>query len=147
MRRLHLLTLALAASATGLGCGSTGPADLVQDEALDPAALTILPRVTTLGGGSSIRLTANLQNADGSTTAPTGVAWRTTDAAIASVDGTGLVHGLSAGRVEILASWGDSRGSSLVTVLEERKTKPAPECFETSTTEAAATIPNTDGCK
>jgi len=147
MHVLHSLALALAASATGLACGSTGPAGLVQDEALDPAALTILPSVTTVGGGRSIRLSAKLQNADGSTTAPAGVAWQTTDAAVASVDGTGLVHGLRAGRVEILASWGESRGSSLVTVIEEGKPKPAPECFEASTIEAAATIPNNDSCK
>jgi uncharacterized protein YjdB len=123
MRTLSLLTLVVATTVAGMGCQSGASLEPRSDP--DPiTTLTVLPSVTLLDGGKSLRLTAKVRQADGSLTSPADVAWSSADGAIASVDAGGVVHGLRAGRVQIVATWHDSRGSSLVTVLEAVAKKP-----------------------
>ena len=123
MRTLPLLTLVFATIAAGLGC-QTG-ASLEPPSDPDPiTTLTVLPSVTLLDGGKTLRLTAKVRQADGSLTSPADVAWSSADGTIASVDAGGIVYGWRAGRVQIVATWHDSRGSSLVTVLEPVAKKP-----------------------
>ncbi len=129
MRTLSLLTLVLASAVVNLGCGGddiTTPPD-------DTPAFTVLPKVTALDQGRSLRLAAWLKNSNGSLDTPTGVTWESANAAIASVDGTGVVHSLQPGRVQILAKWHDERSSSLVTVLKAAAKKPRPECLDKGT--------------
>jgi uncharacterized protein YjdB len=117
MRTLSLLTLVFATTAAGMGCQSG--ASLAPPSDPDPiTTLTVLPSVTLLDGGKSLRLTAKVRQADGSLTSPADVAWSSADGAIASVDAGGVVFGWRAGQVQIVATWHDNRGSSLVTVLE-----------------------------
>jgi uncharacterized protein YjdB len=123
MRTLPLLTLVFATIAAGLGCQSGASLEPPADPG-PITTLTVLPSVTLLDGGKSLRLTAKVRQADGSLTSPPDVAWSSADGAIAAVDAGGIVYGWRAGRVQIVATWHDSRGSSLVTVLEPVAKKP-----------------------
>jgi hypothetical protein len=144
MRTLPLLTIVLATAAAGMGCQSGASSPL--EVQTDPAGLTVVPSVTSIGNGTSFRLVAKVRQPDGSTTTPPDVIWLSGNGAIASVDGTGLVQGLSAGRVQIVATWHDSRGSSLVTVLEPVIKKPPPRCLEQGTAGAGSEIPQGGEC-
>lgn len=148
MRTLPLLTLVLATAAAGMGCQSG--ASLVAPD--DPeSTLTVLPTITSVDGGKTLRLTAKVRQPDGTITSPADIAWRSGDDAIASVDGGGTVLGLRAGQVQIVATWHDSRGFSLVTVLEPVAQKPdgkqpKPQCTEKGVAGAGAEIPNGGTC-
>ena len=116
MRALTLLTIVAAAAASVVGCQSDATAPLVVEPA--PPSLTVIPAVATVGGGSFIRLAARVRNQDGTTSEPTDVRWSSADESIATVGAGGLVQALQAGRVQIVAAWKDSRGSSTVIVAE-----------------------------
>jgi hypothetical protein len=136
MRTLPLLTLVLVTAAAGVGCQSGASLEPPPDAA---PTLTVQPSVTSLDGGKSLRLIAKVHQADGSITSPADVSWSSADGTIASVDGDGIVHGLRSGRVQIVATWHDGRGSSLVTVLEPVTKKPdgknpGPQCLGKSGT-------------
>ena len=122
MRRLPLLSLALATGAAVLGCqtGATSPLELQPDG----PALNVIPSLATLNGGTFLKLTASVRNADGSKSNPADVRWLSADGTIASVAADGMVAGLKEGRVQITATWHDSHGSSLITVLPPVAKKP-----------------------
>lgn len=146
MRTLPLLTLVFATTAAGMGCQSGASLEPPSDPV---TSLTVLPSSTSLDDGTSLRLTAKVREPDGSITSPADVVWSSADGDIASVDAAGMVSGLRAGRVQIVATWHGSRGSSVVTVLETVRKKPngntpVPECLEKAT--AGAGIPKTGTC-
>lgn len=148
MRTLPLLTLVLATAAAGMGCQSGASLEPPADPA---PTLTVRPSITSLDGGKTLRLTAKVRHADGSITSPADITWRSEDGAIASVDASGTVHGLRAGRVQIVATWRDNRGSSLVTVLEPVAQKPEgkepePQCLEKGIAGAGSEIPESGTC-
>jgi Big-like domain-containing protein len=148
MRTLPLLTLVLATAAAGMGCQSGASLEPPADP---ESRLTVLPNITSVDGGKTLRLTARVRQADGSITSPADIAWLSEDGAIASVDAGGTVRGLRAGRVQIVATWHDSRGFSLVTVLEPVGQKPdgkqpKPQCTEKGVAGAAAEIPTGVTC-
>jgi hypothetical protein len=67
------------------------------------------------------------------------------------VDAGGTVRGLRAGRVRIVATWHDSQGFSLVTVLEPVAQKPdgkqsKPQCTEKCAGAGAGMIPEGGTC-
>jgi hypothetical protein len=139
MRTLPLLTLVFATTAAGMGCQSGASLEPPPDQV---TSLTVLPSITSLDGGTSLRLSAKIRQPDGSITSPADVAWSSADSDIASVDAAGMVSGLRAGRVQIVATWHGSRGSSVVTVLEPVRKKPngkapVPKCLEKATASAA----------
>jgi hypothetical protein len=149
MRTLPLLTLVLATAAASMGCQS-GASLEVSD--VPQAALTVLPTITSVDGGKTLRLTAKVRQPDGSITTPADIAWLSEDGAIASVDAGGTVRGLRAGRVQIVATWHDTRGFSLVTVLEPVAGKPdgkqpKPLCTEKGVAGAGAEIPKDGTCQ
>ena len=146
MRTLPLLTLVIATVAAGMACQSEtslGP------PSTPATSLRVLPSAITLGGGKSLRLTATVHNADGSTTRPDGVTWVSADGIVASVDAGGMVLGLQPGQARIIATWQDNRAFSLITVAapdaQKPKSKPRPECLAKSTAEGSE-IPTTDEC-
>ena len=122
MRTVRLLSLAVAAASLVAGCqsGASNPLG-VDHQATSP--LTVAPRYATVDGGQAIRLTATVELPNGSRTTPDDVRWSTADPAIAEVDRYGTVHALQAGRVQIIAEWRDSRGSSLIVVAEQVRKK------------------------
>jgi len=117
MRAARQLSLAFVAAVSLVGCqsGASNPAEP------DPpgSPLTVAPSYARLDGGQVIRLTATLAGPNHSRTAPDNVRWSSADARIATVGQDGTVHALQAGRVQIVAEWQDSRGSSLIQVNEQ----------------------------
>lgn len=146
MRTLPLLTLVLATAAAGMGCQSGASLTAPDDPEV---TLTVRPTITSVDGGKTLRLTAKVRQPDGSFTSPADIAWRSEDDAIASVDAGGTVLGVRAGRVQIVATWRNSRGLSVVTVLEpgaQKGKQPKPQCTEKGAVGAGAEIPNGGTC-
>lgn len=80
--------LVLALSAWLAACeGSTAPEPEI------PASIVITPRVTTLAGDDTMRLTATILTSDGRTVAGRVVAWRSSKPFLVAVDSTGLARG------------------------------------------------------
>ena len=146
MRTSSLLSLVVVSAAAILGCQSDATAPLTVDA--DPVGLTVVPSIATVDGGKLLRLTARLHLPDGSQSTAPNVTWRSADVTIATVGPDGTVQGLRAGRVQIVATWHDIRGSSLVTVVvPPAKGKNASPCLERLEAGTGSGIPPTDpGC-
>jgi len=117
MRTARLLSLAPVAAASVFGCQSGATHSF--EPPPPPPPLTVAPSQATLNGGQAIRLTASVALANGSRTTPDNVRWSSADARIATVGQDGTVHASQAGRVQIIAEWQDSRGSSLIVVADQ----------------------------
>ena len=97
------------------GCGEeskpTRPADPV------PVRIVITPSSGLLTGtGQILRLSATLYDAAGNTLTGIGITWSSSNAAVASVSGDGVVVARSAGTAQITAAAGGLRTSITVTV-------------------------------
>jgi len=136
MRNVRLLSLAVAASVSAFGCGSdTGH---LTDNTDQSSPLTVAPTLATIQGGQALRLVASLHLANGSTSSPDQVRWTSADATIASVDPDGTVRGLRAGRVQIVATWQESRGSSVIVVADQvAKKHPGSGCLALKAAESS----------
>jgi len=140
MRNVRLLSLAVAAAVSAFGCGSDTPGVTGPEQS---SPLTVAPTLATLQGGQALRLVASLHLANGSTSSPDQVRWTSADATIASVDPDGTVRGLRAGRVQIVATWNDSRGSSLIVVADQvAKKHPGSGCLALKATESSIPLCN-----
>ena len=111
--RLTTLPLCLALIAPVLvSCGgdsSSGPA---------ATSIKVSPDAPTIRVGESVTLTATPVDASGNVVGVNGqIAWSSSAAAVATVDNTGKVTGVSAGTADITASIGQVSGSTRVTVL------------------------------
>jgi hypothetical protein len=145
MRTSSLFSLVVLTAAATLGCQSDATAPLTVES--DPAALTVAPSIATVDGGKFLRLTASLHLPDGSKATAPDVSWRSADGSIATVGPDGIVQGVRSGRVQIVATWHDSRGSSLITVLDPAaKGKKPGHCIQRLETETGSGIPTDDGC-
>ncbi|MEP6689301.1 MAG: Ig-like domain-containing protein, partial [Gemmatimonadales bacterium] len=135
MRTLHSLTLVALVAAATLGCQSNAmaPSGTTGGGSTDELTLTVAPSVATIDGGKVMKLTATLRHPDGSISAAADASWQSADGQIATVAADGTVQGLRAGRVQIVATWHDSRGSSVVTVREPVIKKGPPRCIEPRT--------------
>ncbi|NIR03064.1 MAG: hypothetical protein GTN78_23140 [Gemmatimonadales bacterium] len=112
------------ATATAAGNGTTtirverdgfsADATLTVDQQV--AAVAVSPATASVLESFTRQLTATPQDARGNTVAGKSVAWSTSDAAVASVDGTGLVTGEAAGTATITASSEGFDGTSVITV-------------------------------
>ncbi len=152
MRTLHSLTLVALVAAATLGCQSDAtapslPSGTSGNGLTDGLTLTVAPSVATIEGGKVMKLTATLHHPDGSTSAAADVSWQSADGRIAAVATDGTVQGLRAGRVQIVATWHDSRGASLVTVREPVTKKDPPRCIGPRTGAEGAGIPKTAACE
>jgi uncharacterized protein YjdB len=143
VRNARFLSLTLVAAISAAGCQSDATAPPAPPA--DPAPLTVAPSVATLQGGQAVRLIASVHLANGSTTKPEGVKWASADASIASVGPDGTVAAVRAGQVQIVASWEDSRGSSLIVVAEQVR-KKGSDCLVNLEEGTGSSIPGTAGC-
>jgi Big-like domain-containing protein len=126
MRTVRLLSLAVVTAVSVIGCQSGAENPLtVTEEAPSPLAVT--PSLATLDGGQAVQLSASLTLPNGSQFTPDNVNWSSGDDAIAAVGPDGTVRGLRAGRVQIIATWQDRRGSSLI-VVTDQVAKKRPAC-------------------
>lgn len=126
MRLLPLLSTVVLQVAVFTACSDTTAPDTTSHAAPDPGVLSlaVIPSFAFVDGGKVLKLTAKLRHSDGSYSEPAGVTWSTGDGTIATVNGSGLVQGLRAGRTQILASYQQSRASSVVTVMDPVIKKP-----------------------
>ncbi|HEY0019368.1 MAG TPA: Ig-like domain-containing protein [Longimicrobium sp.] len=120
MRRNGVFSLMLVAA---LGCNGSGTdPDPDPDPEPDPVptAMTVSPAGPTVADGATRQLTASVTDQRGAvmTTFPGGasIAWTSGDAAVASVDGSGLVTALRPGAAWIRASVGAVADSTRLTV-------------------------------
>ncbi|PWD51678.1 hypothetical protein C8046_14515 [Serinibacter arcticus] len=88
-----------------------------------PTAVTVTPTATQLEAGATAQLSASIAPA----AADQAVTWRTSDAAVATVDAAGLVTALAAGTAEITAtSVADGTKAASATVTVTTQAPPAP---------------------
>jgi uncharacterized protein YjdB len=99
--------------------GVIGEASLTIGSTAPPkaASVTVSPAAVAVEAGSTTQLSASVFDSDGKAMATT-LIWSSTNATVATVDGTGLVTGKAAGTVTIRATAGDVVGESAVTVLD-----------------------------
>src|SRR5205823_6201730 len=92
------------------------------------ASVSVTPPSATVLAGQSVQLTATPQDANGNTLSGRVGTWSSSSASVATVTGSGLVTGVTAGSATITATSEGQSGTSTITV-----TGPAPGCI-TSTT-------------
>jgi hypothetical protein len=114
-RPLFLLPFLLVLLVPGCKDDTAGPGRVV-------TTITVTPENPSVADGATLQLTATLRDQHGQpfTTLPAGVsvAWSSGDAAVAAVNGSGLVTGERPGQAEITASAGGASGSTAATVTQ-----------------------------
>jgi len=126
MRLLPFLSTVVLQVAVFTACSDTTAPDPQSPAAPDPGvlSLSVIPSAAIVDGGKLLKLTAKLHHSDGTYSQPAGVTWSSGDGTIATVNGAGLVQALRAGSTQIVASYQQSRASSVVTVMDPVIKKP-----------------------
>ena len=84
------------------------------------SALDVTPAAATLVAvGDTVRLVAKAFDANGHRVAGTEVSWRSSEASVAAVDGSGLVTAVANGTANIMATAGGASGTAAVTVTQQ----------------------------
>ena len=95
----------------------TEPTDPTEPSEPTVTGLSVSPDAVSLDVGGTQQLVATADLSDGSTRDVTGVAeWTSTDAAVATVDASGLVTALGTGSTTVTATFEGVQGSTEVTV-------------------------------
>ena len=76
------------------------------------ASVEVSPSAETIGLGSTLQLTAEGFEENGEAVEGAEFSWESSDAAVATVDGSGLVTGVGEGMARIAAAVGDIRATS-----------------------------------
>ena len=109
---------------TAAGAGAT-TVTATADSVSGSAAVTVMqsagsvvvsPPSATVAPGDTVRLSAEALDANGHPVAGAEFAWSSSDASVATVDGSGLVTGVGEGSATVTAAAGDVRGTSEITV-------------------------------
>lgn len=103
-------------------CGGDSPtAPPPQPVPLRPTTVTVSPATAELTAlGETVQLSAEAFDANGHAVAGAEFEWESSDVAVATVDGSGLVTAAGNGMVTITATTGDARGESAITVAANR---------------------------
>src|SRR5205823_14479891 len=80
------------------------------------AAVAVTPASASLPAGQTVQLTATLKDANGNTLTGRTVTWASSNTAAATVTGSGLVSGVTAGTATITATSETVSGTAAVTV-------------------------------
>ena len=104
-----------AATITATSNGASGSSEIAVRAVVDSVAVS--PTVAWVGLGQTVQLSAEAFDADGAVVAGAAFSWSSSDASVASVDGTGLVTTAALGSATITAASGGAAGASDVTVL------------------------------
>ncbi len=96
------------------GCDGSGPSE--PDGSRTVASITLAPEVASVARGETGQLTATVRNAAGGTVSDVALQWVSENPAIATVDSTGVVTGVSTGVTQVRASAGDVTGEAMVQV-------------------------------
>lgn len=120
-RPVRLFSIPVLLAAMAAGCGD----DVVTDNEPDGtpttsqvATVTVAPETSVLSVGDTLRLIATPRAAGGATLAGRVVAWSSETQAIATVSASGVVTGVAAGSVRIIATSESRTGSSTITVVQ-----------------------------
>ena len=110
---------------TAVGTGATRVTGTAGD-AFGSAAVTVMqsagsvevsPAAATIASGDTVRLAAEAFDENGHAVAGAEFAWSSSDVSVATVDGSGLVHGVAEGTATITATSGSAQGMSAITVV------------------------------
>ena len=82
------------------------------------ATVEVTPPADTIAVGGTLELTAEGFDENGDAVEGAEFSWESSDAAIATVDASGLVTGVAAGTATITATAGSASGSAMVTVAQ-----------------------------
>ena len=97
--------------------GQSGSAVLTVRAAATLGSITVTPATASIAVGATQQLTATGNYADGSSVVlTTSVTWSSASTAVATVTGSGLASGVSAGNAVITATLGSQSGSATLTV-------------------------------
>src|SRR5204863_2192868 len=80
------------------------------------ASVTVTPAPASVPTGQTVQLTATLKDANGNTLTGRTVTWASSNPAVATVTGSGLVSGVTAGAATITATSETVSGTSAITV-------------------------------
>ncbi len=117
--------VASQATITATSEGQSGAATVTVVSNAPVASVTVTPATASVAVGQTVQLTATLRDANGNVLSGRTVLWTSDNAVVATVDGTGLVTGVSAGPAVITATSEGKSGSASVTVTAP---SGAPEC-------------------
>jgi hypothetical protein len=119
---VSLAVLILVACLSLMGCASyvISKSQTSPSPALSSIGITASTNIVT--AGSSLQLTAKGTYSDNSTATLTQVTWNSSDSAIASVDGLGVLTGLKAGAVTVTTTDGATSGAFSITVTAAQVT-------------------------
>ena len=81
------------------------------------ATVTVAPGSATVNEGQTLQLTATLKDANGNVLIGRSITWSSSNSSAASVNGTGLVTGVTAGSATITATSEGQSGTSAITVV------------------------------
>jgi hypothetical protein len=109
-QRIESLTAAMLAIIMTAGCGGASQRTVVL------RSITITPASALIKMNDTQQLTSVGEFSDGSSQNLTNVSWTTLNSAIATVDFSGLVTGVSAGTIKITASANGVSGTASITV-------------------------------
>ena len=118
------LTVVFLATLAACGGDSTGPRI---------STVSVTAPATQVQAGQTLQLTATVRDQNGNPMSGQAVTWSSSDQAVATVSGTGLVTAVAAGTARVTASSGGASGFLDITVT------PAPPVATTITVTAAAT--------
>src|SRR5207244_7419882 len=105
--------------------GQSGTATVTVVSNAPVASVTVTPATASVAVGQTVRLTATLRDANGNVLSGRTVLWTSDNAVAATVDGNGLVSGVSAGPAVITAPSEGKSGAASVTGAAR---SGAPEC-------------------
>ena len=93
-----------------------GTASVTVVAAVPVASVTVTPAATTLAVQATRQLSATLRDANGRVIGGRPIAWRSDNAAVATVDGSGLVAGVSPGAASVTATSEGVSDTAAITV-------------------------------
>jgi len=123
-------SILLTAATLLLGCSdSTGPSSSPSLRAPDDpgsSSFQVAPSTATLQYGQTLQFTITYSGDPALTRDPGSVIWRSDNAGVAAVSANGLVRGVSGGITRVVAVWGGSQASAVVTVVAPMKKHEDP---------------------
>jgi hypothetical protein len=129
-------SILLAATATLLlGCSdSTGPSSNGGSGESGSSSFQVSPATATVQQGQYWQFTVTYSGNPTLSGGQRSAVWHSADENVASVSPSGLVRGVTGGQTRIVATWGESQASALVTVVGPmKKHEGQPVCMKRTT--------------
>lgn len=108
--------LAPGSATITVACEGQSAAASISVNAPTVASVTVTPSTATVGAGATVQLSAQAKDANGNVIPGLTVTWSTSNSAVATVDNSGLVTGVSAGSAQITATVGGVLGVADISV-------------------------------